>query len=317
MRNRNTALICGVTGQDGAYLSALLLDKGYDVWGTSRDAGRASFANLESLGIAERIHCVSMLPEDFRSVLVVLQKVQPSEVYYLAGQSSVGLSFEQPAETIQSAVVGILNLLEACRMFDRSIRLYHAGSSEAFGDTQGLAADETTSFHPRSPYAVAKASACWLVNNYREAYDVFVCTGILFNHESPLRPPRFVTRKIISAAKRIAAGSEETLRLGRLDIARDWGWAPEYVEAMWRMLQRDTPEDFIIATGRTYTLEQFVAKAFAHFDLDWREFVEQDATLFRPTDIAISRANPSKAARLLGWKAQYEMPDVVDMMLRG
>lgn len=317
MRNRKTALVCGVTGQDGAYLSSLLFSKGYDVWGTSRDAGRASLINLEILGITGKIHCVSMLPEDFKSVLVVLQNVKPSEVYYLAGQSSVGLSFEQPAETIKSAVVGILNLLEACRMFDRSIRLYHAGSSEAFGDTQGVAADETTAFHPRSPYAVAKASAFWLVNNYREAYDLFVCTGILFNHESQLRPPRFVTQKIISAAKRIAAGSEETLRLGRLDIARDWGWAPEYVEAMWKMLQQNVPEDFVIATGKTYTLEQFVARAFAHFDLDWRKYVEQDASLLRPTDIEISRANPSKAARLLEWKAQYEMPDVVDMMLRG
>ena len=317
MRDRKTALICGVTGQDGAYLSSLLLDKGYDVWGTSRDAGRGSFVNLDSLGITEKIRCVSMLPEDFRSVFLVLQKVQPSEVYYLAGQSSVGLSFEQPAETIQSAVVGILNLLEACRMFDRSIRLYHAGSSEAFGETQGMAADETTAFHPRSPYAVAKASAFWLVNNYREAYDLFVCTGILFNHESQLRPPRFVTQKIISATKRIAEGSEETLRLGRLDIARDWGWAPEYVEAMWRMLQQDLPDDFVIATGKTYTLEQFVARAFTHFGLDWRKYVEQDATLLRPTDIAISRANPSKAARLLEWKARYKMPDVVDMMLRG
>ena len=317
MRNRKTALICGVTGQDGAFLSGLLIGKGYDVWGTSRDVERASFGNLESLGIAGKIRCVSMLPEDFRSVLVVLQKVQPMEVYYLAGQSSVGLSFEQPSETIQSTVVGILNLLEACRMFDRSIRLYHAGSSEAFGDTQGAAADENTSFHPRSPYAVAKASAFWLVDNYREAYDLFVCTGILFNHESQLRPPRFVTQKIVSAVKRIAAGSEEALQLGRLDIARDWGWAPEYVEAMWKMLQKDAPEDFVIATGKTYTLEQFVARAFAQFGLDWRKYVVQDMMLIRPTDIAISRANPSKAARLLEWKAQYEMPDVVDMMLRG
>ena len=303
MRNRKTALICGVTGQDGAFLSSLLFGKGYDVWGTSRDAERASFGNLEYLGIAGKIRCLSMLPEDFRSVLVVLQKVHPTEVYYLAGQSSVGLSFEQPSETIQSSVVGILNLLEACRMFDRSIRLYHAGSSEAFGDTQGAAADENTSFHPRSPYAVAKASAFWLVDNYREAYDLFTCTGILFNHESQLRPPRFVTQKIISAVKRIAAGSKEALQLGRLDIARDWGWAPEYVEAMWKMLQQDAPEDFVIATGKTYTLEQFVARAFAHFGLDWRKYVVQDTMLMRPTDIEISRVNPSKAARLLLWKA--------------
>jgi GDPmannose 4,6-dehydratase len=188
----------------------------------------------------------------------------------------VGLSFEQPAETIQSAVIGTLNMLEAIRMADKEIRLYHAGSSECFGDTQGHPANEQTPFNPRSPYAVAKASAYWLVNNYREAYHLYACTGILFNHESPLRPARFVTQKIISTAKRIAAGSLEKLILGRMDISRDWGWAPEYVDAMWRMLQLDKPEDFVIATGLTITLEEFVENTFDALGLNWKEHVFKD-----------------------------------------
>jgi GDPmannose 4,6-dehydratase len=242
------ALICGVGGQDGSYLARFLLTKGYVVFGTSRDAQGASFRNLHALGIAKQVSTLSMVPEDFRSVFMAVKTAMPDEIYYLAGQSSVGLSFDQPAETIQSAVLGTLNMLEAARMADKQIRLYHAGSSECFGDTDGKAADESTPFNPRSPYAVAKASAFWLVNNYREAYDLYACTGILFNHESPLRPAHFVTQKIVAAAKRIAAGSDEVLTLGRMDIARDWGWAPEYVEAMWRMLQQEHPDDFVIAT---------------------------------------------------------------------
>jgi len=310
-----TALITGVSGQDGTLLARLLLEKGYHVWGTSRDAQGASFANLQRLGIRDRVRCVSMVPEDFRSVLVALRKSQPDEIYHLAAQSSVGLSFEQPAETIQSITMGMLNVLEACRMLDKPARVYQAGSSESFGDTQGMAADETTPFHPRSPYAVAKASVFWLLDNYREAYSLHACNGILFNHESELRPERYVTQKIVSAAKRIAAGSGETLRLGRLDIARDWGWAPEYVEAMWLMLQQDQPQDFVIATGHTFTLEEFVAAAFEHFSLDWRRHVVQDEKLFRPTDIQVSRANPAKAKAVLGWEARLSGADVVRSML--
>ncbi len=312
---RAVALICGVSGQDGAYLARHLLNKGYQVWGTSRDALGSGFTNLHRLGIRDQVKCVSMVPEDFRTVLVALRRSRASEVYYLAGQSSVGLSFEQPAETIQSITLGTLNLLEACRMVDWPIRLYHAGSSECFGDTGGATADESTPFHPRSPYAVAKTSAFWLVDNYREAYNIWACTGILFNHESPLRPARFVTQKIISTARRIAAGSGETLRLGRIDIARDWGWAPEYVDAMWRMLQQPQPQDFVIATGETHTLEAFVAEAFAALGLDWHEHVEQAEAFMRPTDLLIGRADPRKAEQLLGWKAQYRMHDVVPKML--
>ena len=310
-----TALICGVSGQDGSLLAKFLLDKGYQVWGTSRDAQGASFGNLRKLGILERVNTLSMVPEDFRSVLMALRKSQPDELYYLAAQSSVGLSFEQPAETIQSITLGALNVLEACRMLDKEARIYHAGSSESFGDTLGVPATETTPFHPQSPYAVAKASAFWLVNNYRDAYKLFACTGILFNHESHLRPERFVTQKIVSAAKRIAAGSTETLRLGRLDIARDWGWAPEYVAAMWMMLQQRVAEDFIVATGRSFMLEDFVATAFAAVGRDWHDHVVQDERLFRPTDIALSRADPSKARQKLGWQATISGEEVVRQML--
>ena len=201
-------------------------------------------------------------------------------------------------------------------MVDKKIRVYHAGSSECFGDTQGQPANEKTPFNPRSPYAVAKASAFWLVNNYREAYSLFACTGILFNHESTLRSTRFVTQKIISAAKRIGGGSKEILHLGRIDIARDWGWAPEYVEAMWLMLQRDKPEDFVIATGKTYLLEEFIRLAFADFELDWREHVKQSNKFFRPTDLLVSSADPSKAKLELGWQAKFDMPKVVAKMIQ-
>jgi GDPmannose 4,6-dehydratase len=309
------ALISGVSGQDGAYLAKLLLDKGYEVCGTSRDAQMSSFGNLHRLGIRDRVKLESMALNDFRSVLQVLIKVEPDEIYNLAGQSSVGLSFEQPVETLDSIATGTLNLLEAIRFLKRPIRFYNAGSSECFGDIGDRAADETTPFRPRSPYAVAKATAFWEVANYREAYGIFACSGILFNHDSPLRPQRFVTQKIISAACRIARGSRETLHLGNTSIQRDWGWAPEYVDAMYRMLQHPQPDDYAIATGKSYSLEAFIAEAFAALDLDWREHVTADASLLRPTDLSISRGNPDKAKVQLGWQAQYHMPDIVKMMV--
>jgi len=309
------ALIIGISGQDGSYLADFLLKKGYQVWGTSRDAQGSRFQNLISLGIKSTVNLISMDQEDFRSVLVGIKNAQPDEIYFLAGQSSVGLSFEQPAETIQSFTLGILNVLEAVKMENPGIKVYHAGSSEAFGDTQGMPADETTPFKPRSPYALAKASATWLVDNYREAYQLFACTGILFNHESPLRPERFVTQKIIQTAKRIAAGSGEKLVLGRMDISRDWGWAPEYVEAMWLMLQQAEPEDFIIATGQSHSLESFVDLSFSALGLNWQDHVEQSSDLMRPTDLAISKANPSKAFSKLGWKAEKSLEGIVAEML--
>ena len=319
MNNSHTtarrALICGISGQDGAYLARWLLECGYEVWGTSRDVGGAGFANLRRLGVHDRVRLLSMAPEDFRSVFVALRAANPDEVYYLAGQSSVGLSFELPAETLQSVVLGTLNMLEACRLMERPVRLYHAGSSECFGDANGEPADEQTPFRPRSPYAVAKASAFWLVDNYREAYGLHACSGILFNHESPLRPSRFVTQKIVGAAWRIANGSSERLQLGRLDIARDWGWAPEYVVAMHRMLQQDTAQDFVIATGHSFTLEQFVDTAFSQMGLNWRDHVEQRSELMRPNELTLSRANPARAERILGWHATLGMPEVVAKMI--
>jgi len=312
--NKRTALICGVSGQDGSYLTQLLLGKGYEVFGTSRDAQGSYFPNLQKLGIKDQITYISMVPEDFRSVLVALRKSNPDEIYYLAGQSSVGLSFEQPAETIRSITLGTLNILEGCRMMDKAIKIYHAGSGECFGNTHGEPANEATPFYPMSPYAVAKTSAYWLVNNYRDAYGLFACTGILFNHESPLRPERFVTQKIIRAVKRIAQGSKEKLKLGRLDIARDWGWAPEYLEAMWLMLQQERPQDFVIATGTTITLEDFVKTAFEQVNLNWKEHVVQDLSLFRPTDLVIGKADPSNALKELGWKASTCGTKLVERM---
>jgi len=310
-----TALICGVGGQDGSFLARLLLQKGYRVFGTSRDAQGGGFSNLQRLGILQNVQLLSMAPEDFRSVFTALKSAEPDEVYFLAGQSSVGLSFEQPAETIQSFTLGTLNILEACRMLDKDIRQYHAGSSECFGDTAGVPATETTPFRPRSPYAVAKASSYWLVDNYREAYGLHACTGILFNHESPLRPSRFVTQKIVHAAKRIAGGSKEVLELGRLDIVRDWGWAPDYVMAMWLMLQQPSPSDYLIATGKSYSLQAFVREAFTQVGLDSEAHVHQSMGLFRPTDIEVSCADPSRAAAQLGWTARLDMPGVVERMI--
>ena len=312
--NKKTALICGISGQDGTYLAKFLLEKGYEVFGTSRDAQGSSFSNLHRLGIKNRVRYLSMVPEDFRSILVSLRISNPDEIYYLAGQSSVGLSFEQPAETIQSFTLGTLNLLEGIRMMDKKIRLYNAGSSESFGDTNGSPANELTPFNPMSPYAVAKGTSSWLVRNYRDAYGLFACTGILFNHESPLRPERFVTQKIIRTVKRISEGSSEKLTLGRMDISRDWGWAPEYVEAMWLMLQQDMPADFVIATGTTFTLEAFVQAAFEQANLDWKIHVTQDPALFRPADLSISQADPSKAASELGWSATVHGVDLVKKM---
>jgi len=310
------ALICGVSGQDGAYLAELLLAKGYAVSGTSRDAQTASFANLERLGIGKRISLESMATHDFRSVLQVLRKVQPDEVYNLSGQSSVGLSFEQPVETLDSIVTGTLNLLEVIRMLGQPVRFYSAGSSECFGNTGSEGADEDSPFRPRSPYAVAKAAMFWLVANYREAYGLHASTGILFNHESPLRPVRFVTRKIITTACRISRGSAERLTLGNLRIRRDWGWAPEYVDAMWRMVQLPRGDDFVIATGESSSLEEFVAEAFKQLNLDWRAHTDLSPTLHRPTDIEEGRGNAAKAQRVLGWRAQHRMPDVIRMMIR-
>jgi GDPmannose 4,6-dehydratase len=264
------------------------------------------------IGPGWRVESLSLV--DFRSVLSALKKVKPDEIYNLGGQTSVGLSFDQPVETFESNSIGTLNLLEAIRFLDLPIRLYNAASSECFGNTNGAPADETTPFHPRSPYAVAKAAAFWHVANYREAYGIFACSGILFNHESPLRPERFVTRKIVKKACQISQGRTEKLKLGDISVARDWGWAPEYVIAMWLMLQQADPEDYVIATGETNSLESFVEAVFRQLGLNWREHVEANPDLLRPLDIRISCANPGKAAHKLPWKAKYRMSDVAKML---
>ena len=312
------ALICGLSGQDGSYLARFLLSKGYQVFGTSRDAQTASFSNLNKLGIMDSVKTFSMALNDFRSVLQVLKNVEPDEVYNLSGQSSVGLSFDQPVETMETISLGTLNMMEAIRFLSRKIRFYNAGSSECFGETTAdEPADETACFHPRSPYAVAKSAAHWQVATYREAYGLFACTGILFNHESCLRPERFVTRKIVESARRIAMGSREKLVLGNTKVVRDWGWSPEYVEAMGRILQMDTPEDFVIATGKSISLEGFIELVFSEFNLDWQKYVKIKASLFRPLDLMQNHANPERAKKKLGWQAKYKVEDVVRFMVRG
>ncbi|MGK7889679.1 MAG: GDP-mannose 4,6-dehydratase [Leptolyngbyaceae cyanobacterium] len=310
-----TALISGISGQDGAYLAQLLLTKGYTVHGTSRDAQGGSFRNLVRLGLRDQVKLYSMSIKDFRSVLQVIDKVQPDEIYNLAGQTSVGLSFELPVETMESVTIGTLNLLEAIRFIRAPIRIYNASSSECFGDTGEIGANEETPFRPRSPYAVAKSAAFWQVANYREAYNLFACSGILFNHESPLRPRRFVTQKIVAAAHAIAQGKESTLYLGNTSIRRDWGWAPDYVEAMYQMLQQDKPDDYAIATGTVSSLEDFVDAVFSHLGLRWQDHVQVDPSLLRPTDIAVSRGDATKAKEKLGWEAKYDMQAVAQMMV--
>jgi len=310
------ALIVGVSGQDGAYLSKLLLDKGYEVHGTSRDAELQRFTRLEQLGVRDRVQTHSTSLRDFREALQLLTNVRPDEIYNLAGQTSVGLSFSQPIEAIESIAQAVLILLEVVRYLKLPVRIYNAASSETFGDTpEGAASNEETPFMPRSPYATAKATAHWTTVNYRQAYGIFACSGILFNHESPLRSERFVTKKIVSAAIDIAAGNRDRVTLGDLGVSRDWGYAPEYVDAMWRMLQQDRADDYVIATGESHTVEEFVAAAFEEVGLDWREHVDVDKSLFRPTDIRYSRGDASKAKRDLGWEATTRFRALVSLLV--
>ena len=308
------ALIIGITGQDGAYLAQHLLAKGYTVTGSSRDVMASMFGNLNALGIREQVKLISVSINEFRSVFNAIQISDPDEIYNLAGQTSVGLSFEQPVEAIESIAIGTLNILEVIRALGKSMRFYNAGSSECFGDTGTVPAIENTPFAPRSPYAVAKSTAKWLINSYRESYGLYACTGILFNHESPLRPERFVTQKIVVAASKIKAGLIQKIQLGNLDICRDWGWAPEYVEAMWLMMQQETPDDFVIATGRMESLTYFVSKAFEYFDLDWQKYVEINPSFFRPNEIQHSIGNPQRAIELLKWSKPTDIDGVIQKM---
>lgn len=309
------ALIFGISGQDGAYLARLLLERGYAVHGTSRDREMSSFENLRRLDILERVKLHSVAVTDFRSVLQVIADVRPDEIFNLAAQSSVGLSFGQPIETIESIMIGTVNILEAIRFLKYEPRLFHAASGECFGNTLDGPANEETPFHPRSPYAVGKAAAFWAVANYREAYGLFACSGLLFNHESPLRPARFVTQKIVRAAVDIAEKRAEKLLLGELDICRDWGWSPEYVDAMVRMVEAAAPQDLVIATGETHSIREFVEAAFSHVGLDWRKHVEKDARLLRPSDISVSVGTAGRAAQVIGWRAETKFPALVHRLM--
>ena len=310
-----TALIVGISGQDGTYLADFLLKKGYSVHGTSRDAYLSSFSGLKSLGIFDHVQVHTMSSKDFRSAITLLTKIAPNEVYNLASQSSPALSFEQPVDTFESNTVGTLNLLEAIRMCQFPCKFYNAASSEIFGPTD-RPADEEAILRPSSPYAISKASAYWNVRLYREAYQMFSCSGILFNHESPLRPNRFVTSKIIEGVCDIAKGKKDKLTLGNLEVFRDWGWAPEYVEAMWRIMQQEEPEDFVIATGQAYSLKQFLQFAFESVNLDWEKYVFSDPKFFRPSDPKIIVGNPGKAEKKLGWKANMTTPEIVRSLMK-
>ena len=300
------ALITGVTGQDGAYLSKILLEKGYKVYGTIRDSIAPHSRNLKHLGVEGSLELVRTDLLDLSNVIRLLDRIKPDEIYNLASQSSVGLSFEQPIGTVEFNIMSTMNLLEAIRILPFKAKFYQASSSEMYGKANELPVSEKTALHPVSPYAVSKAASHWMAVNYREAYGVFCCCGILFNHESVLRAEHFVTKKIISTAVRISKGSKEKLKLGNIEIKRDWGLASEYVKAMWLMLQQDQPDDFVIATGEAHSLREFVEIAFSHAGLDWREHVTIDETLYRPSEIDVIYGNPAKAKAKIGW--EYSLP---------
>jgi len=308
------ALIFGISGQDGAYLARFLTLRGYDVHGTSRDVEGTSFRNLEALSLRQRVSLHSAMVTDPNSVRAAILAVDPDEIYNLSGQTSVSLSYSQPGEALGSIAMGTLNILETIRDHKPKLRFYNACSSECFGDTGGFAAHEAMPFRPVSPYAVAKSAAYWLVATYRSSYGLFACSGILFNHESPLRPERFVTRKIALSAARISRGSAKQLQLGNLSIVRDWGWAPDYVESMWRMLQRSEPKDYVIATGKSVPLSYYVEACFKRVGRDWREYVVRDKRLFRPSDPPFSAGDASLARSELGWVPAHNVDDVARCM---
>ena len=310
-----TVVIFGVSGQDGAFLSRLLLEKQYRVIGVCRNIGKACLSNLDLLNIKNRIKVVASSVEHFEHVKQIIREYRPDEIYNLSGQSSVSLSFKNPVDTFEGICIGTLNLLEAIRILNLPVKLYNAGSGDCFGNIKGRAATEDTPFSPTSPYGVAKASAFWQVASYRDAYGIFACTGHLFNHESDLRPAQFVTQKIVKTACCIAGGQCNKLLLGNVGIERDWGWAPEYVVSMWKMLQQETPEDYIIATGTSISLEDFICAVFQRLNLDWKKYVTTDPRFLRPSDIATIRANPQKAEDRLGWKAGFTGYDVARMMV--
>lgn len=310
-----TALITGITGQDGAYLAKLLLEKGYQVVGTYRRTSGLNLERIEALGIKDQFELMPMDLQDQGNIIRVLDKVKPDEIYNLAAQSFVAVSFEQPMVTGDITGLGAARLLEGIRTVNPGIRFYQASTSEMFGKVQSVPQNERTPFYPRSPYAAAKLYAHWMTVNYRESYDMFACSGILFNHESPLRGLEFVTRKITHTVARIKCGQAKELRLGNLDAKRDWGYAPEYVEAMWLMLQKGKPEDFVIATGETHSVREFVEAAFAYVNLDWQEYVVVDPAFYRPAEVELLIGDPGKAKEKLGWQPKTTFKDLVGIMV--
>jgi len=307
------ALITGITGQDGAYLAEFLLGEGYEVHGMVRRASTDSFERIEPIRDRITLHQADLL--DQLSIVTLVQDVRPHEVYNLAAQSFVPISWLQPLLTGEFTALGVTRVLEAIRLVDRKIRFYQASSSEMFGQVDEEPQTEETRFWPRSPYGVAKVYGHWITVNYRESYDIFACSGILFNHESPLRGREFVTRKITDAVARIKLGVQETLRLGNLDAKRDWGYAGDYVRAMWLMLQQDQPDDYVIATGETHSVRELVELAFNRVDLDWQDHVETDPTLFRPAEVNLLRGDPSKARKQMGWEPKVTFAELVEMMV--
>ena len=312
------ALITGVTGQDGAYLVELLLNKGYEVHGLKRRSSLFNTARIDHLYQDPHEGDTRFLLHhgdltDTSSLQRVIQAVQPDEIYNLAAQSHVAVSFEEPEYTANADGLGALRILEAIRILGlaKKTRYYQASTSELFGKVQEVPQRETTPFYPRSPYAVAKLYAYWITVNYRDAYGLYACNGILFNHESPLRPERFVTQKVITTAHTIATGHQQSLCLGNLEVVRDWGWAPEYVEAMTRMLTPNTPADYVIGSGHPTALRDFVCLAFQHYDLDWRQHVIVDKALFRKNEIPLSVANPAAIEQQLGWKAELTIEGII------
>jgi GDPmannose 4,6-dehydratase len=309
------ALITGITGQDGSHLAEWLVEQKYQVHGMVRRASTETFERIAHLGDRIQLHQADLL--DQLSLIEVLKAVQPDEVYNLAAMSFVPTSWKQPVLTGEFTAMGATRVLEAIRLLDpKRIRFYQASSSEMFGKVQEVPQRETTPFYPRSPYGVAKAYAHWITVNYRESYGMFCCSGILFNHEGPRRGREFVTRKITHAVARIKVGLQHELRLGNLDSKRDWGYAGDYVRAMWLMLQQPQPDDYVIATGETHSVREFVEAAFACADLDWKKYVVQDPALIRPAEVDLLVGDPGKAQRLLGWRPEVTFIDLVRMMVR-
>lgn len=308
-----TALITGVTGQDGSYLAEFLLEKGYTVIGMVR---RTSTINFERIAhIQDKIEIVQGDLLDQMSLIEILQQYHPSEIYNLAAQSFVPTSFNQPVLTGEFTALGVTRMLEAIRLVDPKIRFYQASSSEMFGKVVEVPQRESTPFYPRSPYGVAKVYGHWITVNYRESYNLFGCSGILFNHESPRRGLEFVTHKITHAAARIKLGQLKELRLGNLDARRDWGYAGDYVRAMWLMLQQDAPDDYVVATGETHSVQEFVEETFGYLDLDWRQYVVQDPKFYRPAEVDLLVGDPSKAGQVLKWEPDVDFRGLVRLMV--